>query len=133
VQVSRLRADVAQFADIRDTLSFSADLLRDVTAQHIYDTRVQERSAGSATYEKRGRAASGAHDGRSLEHALRRGNVSLGESAQHSYSLYVFPVKQHMRHAAQGAARWGRSVRPPVPWRAASGLLRCSHSTLAHP
>ena len=51
------------FADIRDTLSFSADLLRDVTAQHIYDANVNGRPQGSGKYQKRGRAASGAQDG----------------------------------------------------------------------
>lgn len=54
------------FADIRDTLSFSADLLRDVTAQHIYDANVDGRPQGSGKYQKRGRAASGAHDGGDL-------------------------------------------------------------------
>ena len=54
---------MAMFADIRDTLSFSADLLRDVTAQHIYDANVDGRPQGSGKYQKRGRAASGAQDG----------------------------------------------------------------------
>lgn len=64
-EVSKLQAEVAQFADIRDTLSFSADLLRDITSQHIYSSYVSEHpnGDGSRKYEQRGRSASGAADG----------------------------------------------------------------------
>lgn len=65
-QVSKLRAEVAQFADIRNTLSFSADLLRDVTSQHIYSSYVAEHpdgGIGSGKYQIRGRSAAGAADG----------------------------------------------------------------------
>lgn len=69
VQLSKLRGEVAQFATIRDTLSFSADLLRDVTAQHIYSEYVAEHPGsgpGGRKYQKNGRAASGAADGELL-------------------------------------------------------------------
>jgi len=87
VQLSKLRGEVAQFATIRDTLSFSADLLRDVTAQHIYSEYVAEHPGsgpGGREYQKHGRAASGAADGELLgfqklyENPPARRTVSLG-------------------------------------------------------
>ncbi len=33
LQVNELKAEVAKFATIRDTLAYSADVLRDITAQ----------------------------------------------------------------------------------------------------
>jgi hypothetical protein len=118
------------FADIRDTLSFSADLLRDVTAQHIYNANVDGRPQGSGKYQKRGRAASGAQDGGELKSYIRTCPSASCTWRSEDAARLLMPSSAQGEDArvhflvVQGAGHWERSVQPRALWLAASGLLK---------